>query len=103
MTSITLTATVTDDRHLELDLPSEVPVGSVEVIIKPVAVEVAEEPKLTRDEIRSRLKAAGLLSEGRYAPMDVVPLSDDEREELGRLFAGPQLISDLVDGDRGPR
>jgi hypothetical protein len=103
MTSITLTATVTEDRHLELDLPREVPVGPVEVVIKPLAVEVAEEPEITRDEIRSRLKAAGLLSEGRCAPMDAVPLSDDEREELGRLFAGPRLISDLIDEDRGPR
>ncbi len=36
MASITLTATITEDRHLEIDLPEDVPVGPVELIIKPL-------------------------------------------------------------------
>lgn len=103
MTSITLTATVTQDRHLELDLPDDVPLGPIELVIKPLIVKPVVEPELTRDEIRARLQAAGLLEEGRYAPVDAVPLSNEEREELGRMPAAPQLISDLIAEDRGPR
>ncbi len=70
----------------------------------PLSGEEPTEPfELTRDAIRARLKAAGLLSEGRWAPDDAEPLSDDELDELGRLFAGSRLMSDLIDEDRGPR
>ena len=103
MGSITLTTTVGEDRHLEIDLPPDVPVGRVELIIRPLTPDAATQPQLSRDEIRRRLKEAELLSEGTYAPADAVPLSDTEREELGRLFASAQPISELIDEDRGPR
>ncbi len=102
MTSITLTTTITEDRHLEIDLPPDVPLGPIQLVITPLPVQPTEKTNPTRDEIRARLKAAGLLGEAQYAPVDAVPLSDEERDELGRLFAGPQLISDLIDEDRGP-
>ncbi len=82
MTSITVTATVGDDRHLEIDLPNDVPVGPVELVIKPRPAATVGQPELTCDEIRARLKAAGLLSEGWHVPEDAEPLSDEELEEL---------------------
>ncbi len=103
MTSIILTATITKDRHLEIDLPEDVPLGPVEVVITPLPTQSTDQLELTRDEIRARLKAAGLLSEGKWSPEDAKPLSDTEREKLSRLYAGPQSIGDLVDEDRGPR
>jgi hypothetical protein len=103
MTSITLTTTIGEDRHLELDLPRDVPAGRIELVIRPIPADISEQPELTREEIKARLRAAGLLMEGRFAPPDAVPLSDEEIEEIGRQFASPQLMSDLIDEDRGPR
>ena len=58
---------------------------------------------LTRELAREKLRAAGLLAEGPYAPPDAVALTPEEEEELGRLFAGPRSIAELIDEDRGPR
>ena len=103
MTSITVTATIGEDRRLEIDLPKDIPIGPVELVIKPLSAGPTAKPQRTRDEIRARLKAAGILSEGWHVPEDAEPLSDEELEKLGQLFAGPQPISDLIDEDRGPR
>jgi hypothetical protein len=103
MASITLTATVTEDRHLELDLPEDVPIGPVELTIKPLVSLPEAETNPRREELRAKFIAAGLMSPEPYADPDTVPLSDDELDQIGRLFAGSRLMSDLIDEDRGPR
>lgn len=111
MDAITLVATVDEDRRLTLELPAGTPIGPVEVVIRPlpgseVRPSTGPEPAavpLTREAAREKLRAAGKLAEGPFAPPDAVPLSPEEEEELGRLFASPQPISELIDEDRGPR
>ena len=103
MASITLTATITEDRHLEIDLPADVPVGPVEVVVRPLksSPETGTNPR--REELRAKFIAAGLMSPEPYADPDTIPLSKEGLEEVGRLFVGPRLMSDLIDEDRGPR
>ena len=91
---------VDEDRHLELDLPADVPVGPVELTIRPLTTPDAVAHDLTREEARSRLQGADMLSRARYAPPDAANLSVGERERLGRLFAAEQSISALIDEDR---
>jgi hypothetical protein len=63
----------------------------------------ADQP-LTREEARRRLLAAGKLSTTPVAPEGAVPLSDEERQHLGKLFsAGPLTSLDLINEDREPR
>lgn len=111
MDAITLVATVDEDRRLTIELPAGTPTGPVEVVIRPlpgseVRPSTGPEPAavpLTREAAREKLRAAGKLAEGPFAPPDAVPLSPEEEEELGRLFASPRPISELIDEDRGPR
>lgn len=111
MDAITLVATVDEDRRLTLELPAWTPTGLVEVVIRPLpgaeAGTVTESAPaavpLTRETARARMRAAGALVEGPFAPPDAVPLTPEEEEELGRLLVGPRPISELIDEDRGPR
>jgi hypothetical protein len=99
--SVTIVAVVDENRHLEIDLPADAPTGPVELTIRPVTLPDAEEHDLTREAARAKLHAAGILSTTSYAAPDAVPLSSSEREQLGRLFAGPQSIAALIDEERG--
>ena len=101
MKSITLVTVVNEDRRLALDLPADIPAGPVELTIRPLTAARDAEGVLTREVVRDKLMAAGLLSTARYAPPDAVPLSHEEREQLGRLFAGPRPLAALIDEDRG--
>ena len=105
METITLKLTIGDDRHLTIDVPEAIPSGPIEVIIRslPAPVEAQPAQPLTRERARELLAAGGLLSTGPFAPPDAKPLTPEEREEIGRLFAGPVPMSDLIDEDRGPR
>lgn len=103
MDLITVTAIVDQDRHLELDLPMDIPPGRVEITIRAVDSVPAGGSTLSHHAVRQRLQAAGLLSRTRYAPADAAPLSVEQREQLGRLFTAPQSLADVIDEDRGPR
>ncbi len=73
MYSITVTAMLNQDRHLELDLPAEIPAGPVEVTVRPIDALPTDVPAMSRDAARQRLQAAGILSTARYAPSNGVP------------------------------
>jgi hypothetical protein len=103
MDLITVTATVDQDRHLELDVPTDIPPGRVEITIRAVDSVSAGDDTVSHAVVRQRLQAAGLLSRTRYAPADAALLSVEQREQLGRLFAAPQSLADVIDEDRGPR
>ena len=59
--------------------------------------------ELTREQARAIMAAAGALRTMRYAPPGVTPLSEEEREEYGRLEPGSPSILQLVNESRGPR
>lgn len=64
MQAITLKAYVGEDRRLVIELPPEVPSGDVTVTISVAVTE--EDAPLTRQEVRRRLRAGGLLAESDY-------------------------------------
>jgi hypothetical protein len=108
MNPITITAVVDEDHRLTVKLPAEIPVGPVEVTIRPLEAaaphpetKVPSQP-LTREAARAKLLAGGLLSTGYHAPEGTVPLTPEEILELGRLYASPRTTSEMIDEDRGP-
>jgi hypothetical protein len=101
---------VGEDKRLTIDLPAEVPVGPVDVVIIPrESAEVAYAPDYApewvakREEFRRRLAEAGFLSTAHIAPPDTVPLSPHELLVVGTLPPGARPTDELVDEDRGPR
>lgn len=105
MASITIQATIGEDRQLHITLPEEVQPGPVEVTITSATPlpPLAPGEELTTAQWRERLAAAGLISTARYAPPGTKPLSEEEREELGRLFGGEPSLSDMIIEDRRER
>lgn len=95
MQSITLTAMVDENGHLEVDVP--LPPGPVEVVIRPV-----EQQDITREEAIARLKAAGLLDDQSPSP-DALEVGDEELERLSKVFASERPISELIEEDREDR
>jgi hypothetical protein len=93
MPTITLTAVVDENGHLELDVP--LPPGPVEVVVRPVE-------EMTREEVRAKLRAAGLLDDESPSP-DAMEISDAELERLSKVFASERPISELIAEDREDR
>ncbi len=58
--------------------------------------------RLTRDQARAKLQAAGLLAKLPDGSDEVMPLTDIERARLGALLAGTRPSEQVVDDDRGP-
>jgi len=85
MPTITLTAVVDENGHLSVDVP--LPPGPVEVVVRSV-----EQQDMSREEVRAKLKAAGLLDEDDEAWADETEFDDDEFELLedGESSAVPQ-------------
>lgn len=105
MSTVTLNVVVGEDRHLTIELPEEIPTGPIEVTIRPVALPIENVPEgeMTRERARALMAAAGILSTAKYAPPDAVPLTDEEREEIGREFGALGPVSELIIEDRGSR
>ena len=100
MVAIRLSAMVGKDRRLVLDLPEEVPVGEIQLLITAgETISVSD-----RDELRVRLQAAGLLvkPQDMGIPDDLEYVSDDELDELVELPPGTPSALDLINEDRGP-
>ena len=104
MTSIKLQATVGEDRRLVIDLPPEVPVGEVEIEIRPQPADLPPQSgELTREEARARLLAAGALVTWIHAPEGTVPLTPEELLEVGTLPPGATPTDQLIFDDREER
>jgi hypothetical protein len=101
MASVTIKAIVEEDRQLHIALPDEMPLGPVEITIKSVP-EIVLGGELTREQARAILAAAGLLGTGPYPP-GTVRLTEEEQEELGRLFGGEPDMATLISQDRDER
>ncbi len=99
---IRLSAVVGEDRRLVIDLPPDTPLGPVELEVRPAApVPTQRNKPLTREEARAKLLAAGYLVTSIHAPEGTVPLTAEERMEIGRLPPGARPSDELVDEDRG--
>lgn len=95
MPTITLNAVVDENGHLSVDVP--LPPGPVEVVVRSV-----EQQELSREEVRAKLKAAGLLDDDEPSP-DAMEVTDEELERLSKVFAGKRPISELIAEDREDR
>ncbi len=101
---ITLRATISKDRRLIVELPDDIPVGPVELVIRPLRQKAPAASSLAREGIRAQLRAAGLLLEGPFAPPGILPLSDEELEALRRrLPRGARTADAMIDEDRQER
>jgi len=102
MQSITLTAVVDENGHLEVVVP--LPPGPVEVVIRPVAEngadETTPEPQ-SREWIEAKLREGGLLAEEEFP--DAFELSLEEEVRLGTLLKGPRPVEDYINEDREER
>ncbi len=104
MQPIKITAMVDAKRRIMIDLPDEVPLGPVEITVRPVTNGEQEEPQqpITREWVQAKLKAAGLLAEDEHFP-DAEELTEEEEEELARQVAGGRPAEDYVNEDREER
>src|SRR5436190_17915825 len=92
---------VNADRRLMIDVPEDITTDEIEVVLREVQPEPSEGEVLTREIIKARLRAAGLLDETRHAPPEAKSLSVEERLALGKLFLGDRPSHELIDEDRG--
>jgi len=100
--AIQIEAEVGQDHRLVEALPPEVPVGRVKLVIEPLSQPSVSLPHpLTREEARAKLLAAGFLVTDFQVPEGHVPLSPQERLQLGQLPPGSPSIDDLINDDRG--
>ncbi len=105
MTNFIIDAEISADKKLtNYELPADVPVGPVRIVIEPEYIEQNEAEELTREQVRERLRAAGLLVESNFAPPEAVRLDEAESLRLADLFGGGLKRADeIIDEDRGPR
>jgi hypothetical protein len=100
MQPIVLTAVVDEKRRIMIDLPDDLPVGPIELVIRPLTAK--GDHKMTREEIRARLIAAGHLSNLSTSP-DALDVSQDERFRLASLLTNQRPISETIIEDREER
>jgi hypothetical protein len=100
---------VGEDKKLIIDLPAEVPVGQVDIVVTPCdEAKPAYTPDYSpawvakREEFREKLAEAGALSTAHTAPPGTVALSPQELLAVGTLPPGARPTDELVDEDRGP-
>lgn len=112
MDAIKLLAEVNEEGQLIVDLPSNVPVGLVDLLILPKAttsVDVAKAKPTARYlhwlEQRERMQVKLSQAQHRqpiyHAVEGYVPLSDEERMRLVILPLGTNPTDTLIDEDRG--
>ena len=100
--TIVVTVHIDEKRRVLIDLPEDVPLGTAQLEVK-VQTPDPSQP-LTRDQIRAKLIAAGLVNpNAQYAPPDAEELSREEREHIGRTLAGGKSIAEMIDEEREER
>lgn len=104
MDAIIIDAEVGQDHRLIYELPPQVPVGPVKLVIQPIETPSVQTVQgLTREEARRRLRAAGLLLTERLAPEGAVESDEPEHQRLAALFGQGPSLEELIDEDRGSR
>ena len=97
-----MTVEVGPDRRLVVDLPAEIPVGPVDVVITahPAAATAANS---AREAAAASLAAAGILSTAHHAPANAASVSAEERARVWAQFSRGRSSDDLIDEERGSR
>jgi hypothetical protein len=101
MDAITVSAVVGEDRRLVIDLPTDTPVGPVDVVIKPRISPEGDVINPAREAARVKLLAAGKLVVDLGIPPGSQPLPDEKLRRLAQLLSGSRSVDDLIDTDRG--
>jgi hypothetical protein len=100
MVAVKLSAVVGEDRQLVIQVPDEVPLGPVELVIQPQDLP-APSSNPAREAARAKLLAAGVLLTHIEVPEDAVPLTLEERLRIGKMPPGARSSEELIDEDRG--
>ena len=104
MKTITIDAEVGQDHRLIYELPPEVPVGPVKLVIQPLDAPSTQAGRgLTRQEARRRWQAAGKMLKEPLVPEGFVRSDEAEDRRLSALFGQGPSSDVLIDEDRGPR
>ena len=101
MATIIVEAEIDHDKHIIAKLPNDIYVGRVKLTIEPLDVPESEPETLTLEMARAKLLAAGSLAVDLDIPDDLVPLTEEELDELGRSLPPGRSSDDLINEDRG--
>jgi hypothetical protein len=91
MTSITLQGVIDENHRLIIDLPEDLPVGPVEVEIRPLL-----SSELTDEQVHKWLKWAGLRIDNQESE-DVFEVTDADRQRLAQFFTMDKPPSQTID------
>ncbi len=102
--AILLSGVVGEDRQLKVELPVEVPIGQVELIIMVPGQPAAPADHRLKD-LQSRLEANGTLANFHFPDPTIAPapLTDAQLLELGTLPLGARPSHELIHEDREDR
>ena len=111
MDVIKLSALISEDKKLIVDLPFDIPTGTVDILILPteksspdVTKKVSSKKHLNwakqREQIRKKLIQSQPQSQPYSVPKGYCPLSDAERMRLTILPPGIQPTSVIIDEER---
>ena len=100
MQPIILTAVVDEKRRIMIDLPDDLPLGPIELVIRPLIANSDHE--MTREEMRARLIAAGHSSNTQLSP-DALDVSQEERLRIANLLLHQRPLSESIIEDREER
>ncbi len=103
MVAVRLSAVVTEDRELIVQVPNEIPAGPVELLIQTSQPLSPFIDNPARETARAKLAAAGLLSNIHRLPLGTRIPTDDEVREAGILPPGARPSEDLIKDDRNER
>jgi hypothetical protein len=103
MVAVRLSAVVTEDRELIVQVPQEIPAGPVELLIQTSQPTSPAINNPAREIARAKLAAAGLLSNIHRLPIGTRIPTDDEVRAAGILPPGSRPSEDLIDEDRSER
>lgn len=107
MVAVRVSAVVGEDRRLVIELPEEIPVGPVELIIQASESVSESGEKLPlnplREAIRAKMLAAGILGTAHMPPSDIVAPTEAEAMAAGELAPGARPSHELIAEDRAAR
>lgn len=108
MDAIRLSVHIGEDRKLAIDLPRDIPMGFVEVLItsprrteQTYMPEYPEQWRKKREQLRKTMLEAGILSSEQHTLDGTIPLSPEELLRIGTLPPGSKSTVELIQEDRG--
>lgn len=101
---IIIEAKISPERQLiDYELPANVPIGRVRLVIQPAQNTPEPALLLTRATARAKLLAAGMLVTESFAPEGAVESDETEHRRLMEVFGQGPSSDQLIDEDRGSR